>query len=429
MATLVENKTNVTVRWRPGGSRDHAGWESETFATKREAMHFKIDVEEAGHQWPVNAEGLPWVKGIGYVSAEELAVIRAEQAIGDSTPFVKYAQRHIESKLGAKDIGEDMFRRYGQYARAFEGAVPVALRLTEILEEDDDLRLRALVDPKSVGNLLDTIEVSDTAGPLCIEDVDKDTVAAWVTWMRIRGVMPKTIRNHHGFLHGVFKEALEDELIVRDPCGNTKLGKREVGRPKVILEREEFWAIYDAIKPDSRDFIETAVGTGMRFGEITALTCHDWKKGDGIIDVNKAWKRGISGDIIGKPKTDAGLRKVWVSDPIAEIMDRLTDGRDPSDLIFTAPRGGRLRQSEFGNRWLVAVARARQDAGLAKQPRFHDLRHTCISWLRDAGLPDVAIKDLVGHSDESMTEKYGNVTSLTIATARTAMGQSLLRAA
>lgn len=30
-------------------------------------MAFAAAVEEAGHQWPTNADGIPWVKGRGYV--------------------------------------------------------------------------------------------------------------------------------------------------------------------------------------------------------------------------------------------------------------------------------------------------------------------------------------------------------------------------
>ena len=53
---------------------------------------------------------------------------------------------------------------------------------------------------------------------------------------------------------------------------------------------------------------------------------------------------------------------------------------------------------------LAALARAKE-AGLSKRPRIHDLRHTCASWLIQAGRPLPAIQQHLGH--ESITTTVG----------------------
>jgi integrase len=41
--------------------------------------------------------------------------------------------------------------------------------------------------------------------------------------------------------------------------------------------------------------------------------------------------------------------------------------------------------------------------------RFHDLRHTCASWLAMAGVPILTIKDVLGHKDIRMTLRYAHL--------------------
>ena len=132
----------------------------------------------------------------------------------------------------------------------------------------------------------------DEAAQFCVEDVDRATIAMWVQYMRVRGVSNKTIANHHGFLSGVFKRAVMDDLIVRNPCAFTEIGSKQSERQKVILEPEEFWLIHDTMNPDSRDFIEAAVGTGARFGELTAATVGAWNSEQQILSIHEAWEAG-----------------------------------------------------------------------------------------------------------------------------------------
>ena len=82
----------------------------------------------------------------------------------------------------------------------------------------------------------------------------------------------------------------------------------------------------------------------------------------------------------------------------------------------------------FGElRWRSLLINAARKAGLTKDPWFHDLRHTNVSWLRDGDFVDVAIRDIVGHSDESMTKSYGSITRETRTRASECIDQRLLR--
>jgi integrase len=59
----------------------------------------------------------------------------------------------------------------------------------------------------------------------------------------------------------------------------------------------------------------------------------------------------------------------------------------------------------------------RKAAGLV-DVRFHDLRHTCGSWLAQAGVPQSHIAEVLGHSTLRMTKRYAHIAP---ATARAAV--------
>jgi hypothetical protein len=58
------------VRWvLGGGAAGPSKFEAtETFTSRSRALAFKAEVEEAGHQWSTNSDGIRWTKGRGYVT-------------------------------------------------------------------------------------------------------------------------------------------------------------------------------------------------------------------------------------------------------------------------------------------------------------------------------------------------------------------------
>ncbi|MBK5969529.1 MULTISPECIES: tyrosine-type recombinase/integrase [Thiorhodovibrio] len=55
-----------------------------------------------------------------------------------------------------------------------------------------------------------------------------------------------------------------------------------------------------------------------------------------------------------------------------------------------------------------SLATACRRAGISDF-RIHDLRHTCAAWLVTSGFPLTVIRDLLGHSSVTMTERYAHL--------------------
>jgi integrase len=103
------------------------------------------------------------------------------------------------------------------------------------------------------------------------------------------------------------------------------------------------------------------------------------------------------------PKTRKSVRTVNVD---AALLDQLDYSRE---FLFTNSGRGRNNpdgvvriQSFTKNVWHPAIARAAKN-GLTKTPRVHDLRHTCASWLIQAGRPLPAVQEQLGHESIQTT--------------------------
>ncbi|HYL89210.1 MAG TPA: site-specific integrase, partial [Burkholderiales bacterium] len=70
--------------------------------------------------------------------------------------------------------------------------------------------------------------------------------------------------------------------------------------------------------------------------------------------------------------------------------------------VFCHPNGKRVKQMHYG--FKAACRRA----GITDF-RVHDLRHTCASWLVQAGVPLLDVSRLLGHSSIEMTERYSHL--------------------
>jgi len=80
-------------------------------------------------------------------------------------------------------------------------------------------------------------------------------------------------------------------------------------------------------------------------------------------------------------------------------LTELIAGRSPEELLFTAPGGGVLRNTNFRSR---VFERAKGDLGLAAL-RIHDLRHTAASLAVAAGANVKVVQRMLGHASAAMT--------------------------
>lgn len=234
----------------------------------------------------------------------------------------------------------------------------------------------------------------------------------------------KTVMNAWGVLTHMLKMAAQDGLINRSPTIGVQLSRSSEHEDVEhrYLSHAEFWRIYDATPPYWRPLIMTLAGTGMRWGELAALTVGDVDLENAVIRITKAEKEDPDNPgrkIIGPTKSRKSKRTITIGDEVVEALTPLL-GRPRTARLFLPPKGGPLRHSTFyydiwQGRCLGVRAKKGRKAPPARtvgdpQPRLHDLRHTHVAWLIALGVSLAVIQARLGHDKITTTiDTYGHL--------------------
>lgn len=197
------------------------------------------------------------------------------------------------------------------------------------------------------------------------------------------------------------------------PKINQNISKSNDVIPFTLDEQLKF---IEAIKGNDLEMLFiTALDTGLRQGELFALTWNDIDLKNKVIYVNKTFKRvkntdtGEYENIIQSPKTKKGIRVV----PIPyHLIDKLNHHRlnqkalklkvanlyEDNNLVFSNTFGKYL---DSGN-VLKKFKKILKDNDIPTR-KFHDLRHTYATRLFELGEEPKTVQELLGHSNISIT--------------------------
>ena len=202
------------------------------------------------------------------------------------------------------------------------------------------------------------------------------------------------------------KQGLID-LPIRKADGATV--KREVGpggkeaRTMNFWTKDEYLRFSDAMMDDPRAFVifEVLYWTGIREGELLALTpdSFDWKKSTMRID--KSYQRLGGRDVITDPKTPKSVRTVKLSRFLAD------EGREYSNHHPEIGEGDRL--FPVSKHYISHAMQRGCAASGVKKIRVHDLRHSHVSLLINMGFTALAIADRMGHEATDITFRYAHL--------------------
>jgi integrase len=99
-------------------------------------------------------------------------------------------------------------------------------------------------------------------------------IQRWVTTASAtedgNGLSAASVRKYHTMLHSVFERALRDRVVTFNPCAHTELPK-VIKKKTRTLNPEEYVAILASLPAQHRLLVETAINTGLRWGELIAL--------------------------------------------------------------------------------------------------------------------------------------------------------------
>ncbi len=223
-----------------------------------------------------------------------------------------------------------------------------------------------------------------------------------------RPLSPKTVRHIAFTVQGCLQQAVDWDIIDKNPMEKVKKPKVPRRRP-TILDRVGLNTLL-AKCAHRRPFpaLVLAASTGVRRGELLALvwTDLDWDKA--TLEVSKSLEETAEGLRVKGTKS-GGTRRFAIP---AEVLDVLRDHKRAQDqerqmygadyanlgLIFAQPGGQFLTPSNFGQR----MSKLMRSAGLGGIT-LHSLRQSHASELLSQGAPITAVAERLGHASPNIT--------------------------
>jgi integrase len=256
----------------------------------------------------------------------------------------------------------------------------------------------------------------ETFGAMPLGAIRPRHIAEYIAEMA-RTFAPATVGRDVALLHAIFKTALREELVERNPAETAERPKLPPFRPQ-ILEPVEVGRVARAFTDEqARVVFLTLVLTGLRRSELQRLRWADVDLVENILRVRDS-------------KSEDGIRSIALSPTLAEELwqhRRRTAFQGDDERVFCHPDRGTVYRAET---FKAALTAALEAAGVDKTPRpFHDLRHTAITNDAAAGSSPIAVMTKAGHANMTTTKRYLHLAGVVFRDEAEALEHRLLGAA
>ncbi|WP_248964549.1 tyrosine-type recombinase/integrase [Sphaerisporangium perillae] len=247
-----------------------------------------------------------------------------------------------------------------------------------------------------------------------------------------------TVKNSLAVLVRIMEQAVRDGIVDRNPA-QVSGWQREYQRAEDELDDPRSLALpdWDALAQLAAALVERSAGQFAGWGEVVIFAaCTAARIGEvsgvRVGDINReTWTWTVRrqttpspGGILDKGTKGKRARTVPLIAEVRDLIARRLDvsGPDPAARLFVGPRGGRITTAVLrdATHWDDVVTRLGYE-----HLRRHDLRHTGLTWMADAGVPVHVLRKIAGHGSLITTQRYLHPDSRSIADAGDALSAHL----
>lgn len=236
-----------------------------------------------------------------------------------------------------------------------------------------------------------------------LTEITATDVRKWQNQMISLGYSSTYLKLINTQLVAMFNYAVRYCNLHENPCHRAGSIGKSRAKEMQFWTKEQFYTFLAAVqdKPTSYEAFQLLFWTGMRSGELLALTAEDILLKEKSIRINKTYQRVRQQDIISEPKTPKSNRIVTIPDFLCKILRSYIKKRrlQPQDRLFPYTKHYLHHEMTRGCR-----------KSNIPRIRLHDLRHSHASLLIELNFSPLLISERLGHEKIDTTLNiYGHL--------------------
>lgn len=315
--------------------------------------------------------------------------------------YKKKKKRGFKLKKQAEDFEREfLLKESGNPNMTFE-------TLVELYYEDLTHRVRKSTN-NTKRNMIDT-HVLPVFKLKVVSEITNADIRRWQNLM-LKKINPRTgqpykptyLRSINSQLSAILNFAVEYYNLQKNPCSRVKsIGKKRADEMK-FWTLDQFNKVIDCEElPAYHIAFMMLYWTGMRVGELLALTPKKVIDATESVSITETYKREEGEDVFDDPKTENSIRTVSLPDFIYKELKQYINalyGIKPNDRIFYFTKSALNKELD----------RIAEKAGI-ERIRVHDLRHSHVSLLIELGYRTHAIAKRIGDTPEEVDRTYAHL--------------------
>lgn len=261
----------------------------------------------------------------------------------------------------------------------------------------------------------------ESFGNMNIRNVKTSDAKLFLIKLQSEGKGYSTIHNIRGVLRPAFQMAVDDDVLVKNPFGFQLAGvvvNDSVTREAISRDQMKKFLKFvhdDNVYCKYYEVVYILFHTGMRISEFCGLTLKDIDLENRTVNIDHQLQRTCDMRyIIEETKTEAGKRKIPITEDVAQMFQAIIEDREPPKLekvidgytgfLFYDDEGNPLVAMHWQHRFNRMVGRY-NDIYRVQMPNItpHVCRHTYCSNMAKSGMNPKTLQYLMGHSDISVT--------------------------
>jgi integrase len=250
------------------------------------------------------------------------------------------------------------------------------------------------------------LRVLPELGDRRLADIDRADLLELKEQMLGERCSASTLRNTFIPLQAVYRRAVGMGTVPVNPTTDLEL-PTPASRERAATPAQAV-ALLDTLGNELAPIWATALYAGLRIGELRALRVRNVDLEANTITVNHGWD-AKEGEIL--PKTEAGVRQVFLCETLRPYLLPLIEGRNPDAFVFGGeastfdPKATRDKARDV----CKAENERRQkdvDAVLVKFFLPHEARHSFSTFADHAGISEARTDRYMGHSAKGTPGRY-----------------------